>query len=273
MKLQARILDLLYETVCGRAVLQLLTRPIVSRGVGKVLSSRASTVLIKPFIRNAGIDMSQYPKQTYHSFNDFFTRKIKKEVRPMELSGEYLMSPCDGAAMVCVLDDKASFQIKRSEYNVRQLLRSRKLAEKYKNGTALMVRLDVTDYHRYCYADDGVVSDYRTIPGVLHTVMPIASRHYPIYHENSREYCILHSRHYKDIVVMEVGALLVGKIVNDKTKKQVKRGEEKGRFEFGGSTVILLFEKDAISWNPKLLMASARGEETAVKLGERIGHC
>lgn len=268
---QDKALSLLYETVVGRKLLKLLVYPSVSRVAGKFLDSSFSTVLIKPFLKSTKIDMSEYEKCRYESYNDFFTRKVKEGARPIDADKEHLISPCDGAALLLPIDEKAQFSIKKSCYNVRRLLRSKKLAEKYQGGMAVILRLAVDNYHRYCYVDDGVISTCREIKGVLHTVQPIANDYYPIYHENTREYCILHSENFQDIVVMEVGALLVGRIVNNRNCGKVKRGEEKGRFEFGGSTIVLLLEKDVVNWREDILEHSKDGKETPVKMGEVIG--
>uniref|UniRef100_UPI00163D6409 phosphatidylserine decarboxylase n=1 Tax=Klebsiella pneumoniae TaxID=573 RepID=UPI00163D6409 len=93
------------------------------------------------------------------------------------------------------------------------LLRDEKLAADYANGYILIFRLTVDDYHRYCYVADGKKEETVSIPGVLHTVNPVANDYFPIYKENGREYSILHSEVFGDIVMLEVGALLVGKIV------------------------------------------------------------
>lgn len=269
--LQGSAIHFLYETMPGRCVLKILVNPCVSRMVGRFMDTRCSTFLIKPFIRSNHIRMSDYEKKIYSSYNDFFTRKIRRGKRPVDMRPECLVSPCDGAALVLPLEEKCVFYIKRSRYTVAGLLRDKKLAKKYEGGTAVVVRLAVADYHRYCYVDDGVLSGYRRIPGVLHTVMPLANEHYEIYHENTREYCTLNSENFGEIIVMEVGALCVGRIVNEKNRGIVKRGEEKGRFEFGGSTVILLFQKDAVKWKKQLLENSDSGRETPVKMGEVLG--
>lgn len=269
--MQERILEWLYKTTGGREFLKLLVRPSVSRLAGRILDGKFSTCLIGPFIEAAGIDMDDYEPKVYHSFNEFFTRKIKKSRRPVELSPDCLISPSDGAALVLPINEQSVFHIKNSEYTVERLLRSRKLAKKYRGGTAVVLRLAVHDYHRYCYVDDGVITTYRTIPGVFHTVQPIANDYVPVYHENTREYCILHSENFEDVLVMEVGALLVGRIVNEKGHGVVKRGEEKGRFEYGGSTIVLLFEKDTVNWKEELLVNSANDKETPVKMGEVLG--
>lgn len=269
--LQERLTGFLYETVPGRCVLKVLISPGISRFAGKLLDTRLSTVLIEPFIKSNKIDMSQFETRTYTSYNDFFTRRVKKELRPIEKKKDCLISPCDGRVLLIPLSERSVFQIKKSQYTVARLLRDKQLARKYRGGMAAVIRLSVEDYHRYCYVDDGVVGEYRHISGVLHTVQPIANEYYTIYHENTREYCTLHSENFSDVLVMEVGAMLVGRIVNEKNRALVKRGEEKGRFEFGGSTVILLFEKDQVDWSDKLYGRSLHGVETPVKMGEVLG--
>ena len=127
------------------------------------------------------------------------------------------------------------------------------------------------DYHRYCYAFDGEKGENVRLPGRLHTVNPIANDFFPIYKENAREYTILHTRAFGDVIAMEVGALLVGKIVNHHGQAPIRRGQEKGYFQFGGSTVVLLLKKDAALLDEDILENSRNGIETVVKFGERIG--
>ena len=81
----------------------------------------------------------------------------------------------------------------------------------------------------------------------------------------------LHTENFGDVIQMEVGALMVGRICNRQGKGRIARGQEKGRFEFGGSTVILLFEKDRVQLRERLLEDTAKGYETVVKMGEVIG--
>ena len=145
------------------------------------------------------------------------------------------------------------------------------MAKRYAGGYALIFRLTVDDYHRYCYVAEGEKSENTRIPGVLHTVNPIANDHFPIYKENSREYSILHSAKFGDILMMEVGALLVGRIVNHHEAAEVTRGQEKGYFQFGGSTVVLLTEPGSVIIDEDILHNSREGTETIVRYGEKIG--
>lgn len=268
---QDRLLAKLYGTVWGRMLLRPLVAPAVSRIAGLFLSTGLSRCLIKPFIRNNQIDMSPYQPAVYRSYNEFFSRKIRPEMRPVDRQEEHLIAPCDSKLTVLPIAPDARLWLKHTEYTVESLVRSRELAEKYKGGYVLVFRLTVSDYHRYCYVDDGEKEENVQIPGVLHTVNPIANDHYPIYKENAREYSILHSARFGDVLMMEVGALLVGKIVNLHGKASVNRGQEKGYFQFGGSTVVLLFEKDTIALDEDILVNSRQNIETIVRMGEKIG--
>lgn len=163
------------------------------------------------------------------------------------------------------------FTLKHTQYSVKSVLRNDELAQKYAGGHALIFRLTVDDYHRYCYIADGEKSENIQIPGFLHTVNPVANDHYPIYKENAREYTIVKSDVFGDILMMEVGALMVGKIVNHHQAATITRGQEKGYFQFGGSTVIVLLEPDAAEIDADILENSSMHIETIVRMGEKIG--
>lgn len=273
--MQDRLLKWMYTHKLGQNMLKVLVHPFVSKAGGWLLERRVSRCLIQPFIRSNQIDISCCKKQEFHSYNDFFTREIRADFRPLEGDEETLISPCDGKLSVYPIGqengDKSTFCIKNTAYTVESLLRSKKLADYYEGGMACVFRLTVDDYHRYCYVDDGRKSDNHRIPGIFHTVNPAANDVVPIYKENTREYSLLKSKHFKTILMMEVGALMVGRITNYHEACEVKRGQEKGRFEFGGSTVILLFQKDAVQIDERLLRNTKEGYETIVKMGERIG--
>ena len=135
-----------------------------------------------------------------------------------------------------------------------------------------MVKMEYTVvYHRYSYADTGVKGENVHINGVFHTVNPVANDHYPIYKENTREYTILESGNFGPMLMMEVGATMVGRIVNYHGAGPVQRGQEKGRFEFGGSTLIVCLEKGRAVMDPDLLSNTRAEIETVVKLGQKIG--
>lgn len=270
-KTQERVLTWLYYETIGVKVLQLLIHPFWSNLAGKVLDHSISKLLIPSFIEKNKIELNLYETKDYESFNDFFTRKVKAECRPIDLEPTHLIAPCDGKLSVYPITEDARFCVKNTWYTMQSLVRSKKLAKKFEGGQLLLFRLSVDDYHRYCYLDDGVKTKNYHIPGVFHTVNPIANDTYPIYKENTREFTLLKSDHFGDVLIMEVGALLVGRITNNHEDQLVTRGTEKGKFEYGGSTIIVCLEKDQAIIDEDLLSNSEQRIETAVKMGERIG--
>lgn len=269
---QDKFLQHLYTNALGRMLLKPLVQPQVSRLVGRYLSSRHSTRMIRQFIQKNNIDMSSYEETEYASFNDFFIRKIKEGKRPIPEDADLLISPCDCKATVYKIQNNTTFSIKNTEYTLRSLLRSPRLAKLFRDGYAYLLRLTVDDYHRYIYAASGRKTKNYHIDGSFHTVNPVANDYLPIYKENTREYTVIHTEEFGDIVQMEVGALLVGKISNHKKDKgMVTRGEEKGFFEYGGSTIIVLTKKDAVIPREDLLRNTEHGYETKLLQGHTLG--
>lgn len=268
---QNEVLKKLYNTVSGRMVLKVLTAPFVSRTVGKYMDSPLSKPLIKPFIKNNGIDTSQYIMKNFSSYNDFFTRKVKPEKRPVDYNSRHLISPCDSKVTAYKIKRNSIFKIKNSLYRVSDMLKNEFLARRYDGGYCLIYRLEVDDYHRYCYIDDGIKTNNVFIYGELHTVNPVALKKYNVYKRNSREYTIMHTDNFGDVVQLEVGAMMVGKICNHHGEYSFMKGEEKGMFMFGGSTIVQLFEKDRIRPDSDILRNTRDGFETVVHYGEKIG--
>ena len=268
--------DHLLEVIYGHALTRMLLRPFLSPAVsdicGKFLSTRFSRRIIPSFVKKNHIDLSIYEKQEFDSYNAFFTRKIKAEQRPINEQKNVLISPSDGKVTAYPITQKGRFWIKHTQYTAAQLLKDERLAEHYMGGWIYVIRLTVDDYHRYCYVADGRKSRQRKIRGVLHTVNPVANDYYPIYKMNSREYCILKTKELGTILLMEVGALMVGKINNhEEDSAQVKRGDEKGMFEFGGSTIVVMTEPGMTKPDKDIIQNTKAQAETLIKMGEPIG--
>lgn len=268
---QDKFLEKLYTTGFGLKLIRILIQPIISRIGGLFMKSLLSRFLIKPFIINNLIDMNEYEDEDYGCYNDFFIRKIRQGARPIDMNKSHLISPCDSKLTVYDIDNRCIFPIKGHNYNVHSLLKDKKLMEKYRGGKALVFRLTVDDYHRYSYIDTGIKTRNRSIEGVYHTVNPVAADTFPIYRENNREYTMIRTDNFGDVIQMEVGALMVGRIKNYHFAGRVTRGEEKGYFEFGGSTIVVLLEKDKAVIDDDIVKNSENDIETRVLLGEKIG--
>lgn len=268
---QDRFLEWMYGTRPGRLLVKLMIRPGVSRAAGWLLDRRVSALAVRPFIRKNHICMDDFEQRRFRSFNDFFTRRVLPGKRPVDDAPAHLIAPCDSKLTVYDIRPDSRFRVKGTEYTLEGLLQSKELAETFLGGTLLLFRLTVGDYHRYAYIDSGFVTGSTRISGVFHTVNPAAASRCPIYRENTREYSLLESQQFGTVLQMEVGAAMVGRIVNAPGSRNVRRGEEKGRFEFGGSTVIVLLQKGRAILDADLPRNTAQDAETVVRLGERIG--
>lgn len=252
----------LYNTIIGRIILKIFTSRIISKIYAKYMNSKLSIHKINKFIKKNNINMEEYEKKKYNSFNDFFIRKIKRDKRKIDKG---LISICDSKLTVYKINKNTSFNIKNSIYTVEELIKE---DNNYKFKYALVFRLCVDDYHHYSFIDDGKVISNKKINGILHTVQPIAFKKHKVFLENSREITMLDTKNYGKVCYIEVGAMMIGKITN-LNKKTFKKGEEKGYFEFGGSTVVVLME-DKVKINKKIIENTKKDIETIVKLGQSL---
>ncbi len=265
-------LRFLYKTVPGRVVLKTLVCPKISVIAGKYLSSGASKWLVPYYIRKHKIDLKgiEIPRNGFSSFNAFFTRKKRQETHILENGS--LISPCDGFLTCIKIKKNLVFNVKHTTFSLEDLLKDKRLAARFYNGTALIFRLTPANYHRYCYAADGHILHSRKISGKLHCVRPIALREIPVFAQNSREYQVIRTDQFGTMVQMEIGALLVGKISNhvrvSGTDDHILAGSEKGYFEFGGSTIILLFSPNAVRVRQELIKNKNSDGEVSIRMGE-----
>lgn len=266
-------LELLFSHGWGRLLLRLASSRGYSNLQRGVLNSWVSSFFISGFVRKNRIPLREYEKKRYRSFHDFFRRRIRPECRPMELGDERLLSPCDCKASVYPIEEDSSFSVKDVNYTVGEVLRDEALAAEYLGGWFFLLRLCVEDYHHYHYPVSGEKSEDVRIEGALYTVHPLIHKYEKVYRENTRQFCTVTTKKGTKVLIMEVGALGVGRIVNENTEVgSVRQGEEKGHFEFGGSTVLVMVPKDSYTPCRDLLFNTEAGYETIVKMGEGIGY-
>lgn len=269
-------LRLLYNTIWGQILTGLFVkRRLISKIYGFFQKRAKSKKKIKSFIEKYSINIKEINKtlSEFKSFNDFFIRKLKPEARPIENDNDVLISPADSRLQVYKINNNMVIPIKGRKYTLQQLLPEYDLLTFYYEGFVLIFRLSPCDYHRFCYIDNGYQSSINKIRGNLHSVNPFAlTQNIPVFTENYREYCILRTKNFGDIIQIDVGALVVGRIIQHKEKGgHMTKGEEKGYFEFGGSTIILLVKPLCIRINKKIMLYSNKGIETIVKYGSGIG--
>lgn len=259
-------LNFLYNTIFGRILLKIFfCRKIYSELNAAYMRSRLSVRKIRPFAEKYGIDLSLFEGKNFDSFDDFFTRKC---VFTTDCAPEELIAPCCGRLSAYTINEELSLKIKGSVYSLTELVGSLD-ASGYRGGICLVYRLAVEDCHRYVFCDDGEIIRTENIRGVLHTVRPVSER-FRVFAHNHRVCTLLRTKRFGNVVQIEVGALQVGKIVNHNIKS-FSRMDEKGFFRFGGSTIIQLFQKNAVSVDEDIEKLSESGIEVLVKTGERVG--
>ncbi len=258
----------LYGNLFGRILAKgILCRKWVSDLYGLWQKSSLSRGKVKRFMKEYHISVEDCTEQEFSNFNAFFTRQrktVEDLTAPMELP-----SIADSKLSALPIGRNSRFTVKGVDYTLAELLEDETLAKGYEGGMCLIFRLSPEDYHRYAFPDRGTAEDTCEIRGVLHTVNPIAGS-MGVYRRNSRHYTILHTEHFGEMIQMEVGAMLVGRICNH-GHRSFQKLEEKGYFAYGGSTVILLCRKGTVWIDQDILDYSAKGIETKVHLGEKIG--
>lgn len=266
-----------YSSPSGKGLVELfLKKKLFSKLYGHYCDTKISSRKINDFIKDFNIDMAEYESLdgNYSSFNEFFIRALNPGARVMDKSKNVLISPCDGKISAYEninLEDLV--QVKGLSYSLKELLKDNEIYNLYHGGTCLIFRLCPTDYHRFHFFDDGVCGDTTKIKGHYYSVNPIALKSIKrLFCENKREWSIFHSDNFSDVIYVEVGATCVGSIVQSFTPNtRIAKGDEKGFFKFGGSTVILFFKKDAVKIHEDLLAQTQLGFETSVLMGEKIG--
>ena len=260
------LLSFLYNTVVGRCILKIVTKRWFSNIKAKYHHSPKSKKDILPFIEKYNIqENKEYAKKNYKCFNDFFIRQNTLIIR--NDSDNILPSPAESKLSFFPITDDLKLYIKNSSYNIADIVGSEKFAQQFSNGICLVFRLSVNDYHRYHFIDNGQLLYHKKIDGVLHTVRSISEK-YKVFAHNTREVSILNTENFGQIAQIEVGALLVGKI-NNHNKQEFCKYDEKGYFEFGGSTIVILIN-EKIKIDEDIVKANNKGYETKVSLGEQI---
>lgn len=272
----AAFLHWLYNSRSGGVVDGLLTACWLSRLYGWANTRSWSRRRIRPFVERMGVEMDGSPKKLdeFRSFGEFFTREIDLARRPICDEPLRCVAPADGKVLAYPRVEAGSrFRIKRSSFELAGLLRDEALAATFAGGSMLVSRLALADYHHFHFPDSGTAAAPVSIAGRLHAGGPYARRRLvPFFTENHRMLTRFDSDHFGPMAIVELGALTVGSIRQRyRPGARVAKGEEKGLFELGGSTVVLLFRPGAIDFDRDLVLMTAREIECCVRMGEPVG--
>lgn len=264
----------LFSKTFGRAILHLFAKwPFFSAFYGWLQDRNFSKRKVMPFIKRFAIDTTEFqdPPESFKTFNEFFIRQLKTEMRPfsanpiMPADARYLFYP--------KIEENDEFEVKNRSFCLRSLLQDAELARRFSGGSLVIARLCPIDCHRFYFPFDCVPSKARAINGLLYSVNPFATKENPwIWQVNRRMLTILSSDSFGDVAYLEVGATNVGTIVQTyQPGKFQPKGAEKGYFAFGGSALLLIFERGRIKFDQELIDATAQGLEIRCLIGQSLG--
>ncbi|CRX38789.1 archaetidylserine decarboxylase [Estrella lausannensis] len=250
--------------------------PLFSTLYGCLQSSALSKGKVTAFIDKYGVNTTEFEKapQEFQSFNDFFTRKLKKEARPISEGDNVAIIPADGRFLFYSnISEEKNFIVKGKQFDLKSFLNDEALAKEYEGGALVLGRLCPVDYHRFHFPVSGVAESPKLINGPLFSVNPFAVRqNINILFENKRYVTKIETTAFQQVLLVEIGATFVGKVVSTFSPgKPVEKGDEKGYFSFGGSAVALLFKRGTLLIEKDLLQGTEEGLEVLCKMGQPLG--
>jgi phosphatidylserine decarboxylase len=271
-----RFLDWLYGSATGRWLRPLLTRSrLLHATVGRFAASRLSRRLVPWMVGRYGIDLGEavVPAGGFPTLDALFTRALRHGARPIDPDPSTLVSPADGRLLVSgPIDGSLRLAVKGVSFSVTELVADGALARGLAGGTAAVFRLYAADCHRLFFPCSGMPSAPRLVRGGYESVSPRPGNGLPFYVLNRRTVTTLETGRFSRLVLVDVGGFLVGSIRHLAVPgARVEKGAPRSLFRFGGSTLVLLAPEGAVEWDRGLLAASARGEETPVRIGQAIG--
>ncbi|MCK4650750.1 phosphatidylserine decarboxylase [Candidatus Babeliales bacterium] len=265
----------LYTNFFGKLVRYFLNKRFASKLYALYLNSSFSKNKILSFIKKYNIDSSEFEENVsdFKSFNDFFIRKLKSGVRIIDTNPNIVVSPADSKLFVIEnISKDVEFFVKNEKFDLVKFLKNEELAKEYEGGLMMMFRLAPYDYHRFHFPFDCVVGKPKIISGIFESVHPTVYKSgvQPLL-ENERHVTLLKSDKFSNVVLVSIGAMFVGKIIEThQFDKSYKKGDEIGYFEFGGSTIVLLFKFGVVKPKEIFIKNSLNGFETQVKFGQTI---
>lgn len=267
-------------------VQNLAPQQALSELAGKLAASQNPTVkkaVIYSFAKAYNIQLDEYARgslEDYSSFNDFFTRELKDNQRPIDPTPTHLVCPADGTvSQIGQIADGQIFQAKGRHYDAGQLLASYEDGQATKDGAFATIYLAPSNYHRVHMPFDGILTETRYVPGTLFSVNNATAQHIPdLFARNERLVCKFDTPFGQSFVVL-VGAMIVAGIECVATGKlartphlqisthemALKKGDELGRFYLGSTAIVVTPKSAGVEW-----LAQFEHGKT-VRMGQAIG--
>ncbi len=265
---------------------QFIPQQKLSRAAGRLASSRHPLVkkaFIRSFAKAYGVSLDEYERQSfnaYESFNDFFTRELKDEARPIDATDNGIVSPADGViSQLGQIEEAKLLQAKGRYYEIGQLLANTDDGDYFADGSFATVYLAPSNYHRVHMPFAGTLTTTRYVPGTLFSVNNSTAANVPdLFARNERLVCMFDTDYGKAAVIM-VGAMIVagietvatGKITRTKDIQEqqhdmkLEKGDELGRFYLGSTAIVILPKAAKADWQENM------SANTKVEMGELLG--
>jgi phosphatidylserine decarboxylase len=265
-------LNWLYYHPFGQLGLEsMVKKKFLSDWYGRQMEKPSSAKRIAPFVEEYNINMDDFVDQDYMNFNAFFYRKLKPDKRLVDKDPTSLISPADGKILVYQNIRKHDFIVKGYRFDLQSFLQNDSLSEVFNGAAFFIIRLCPSDYHRYHFPTSGQVIYKKDIDGYYYSVSPFALRQkIELLTMNKRKYSVIRTKAFGDIIYAEVAATMVGSMMDTYTNHFIKKGQEKGYFKFGGSTIVLICHTDSVQIDTDLLHNTSMQLETEVRMGERL---
>ena len=269
-------LEWIYGSALGKAALHTLVKRLVFSTVyGALMDAPGSANRVLPFIETYGLDTRDFldAPESFRSFNEFFYRKLRPEVRPVDEREDVAVLPADGRHLGFADASAAEgVYVKGQRFKLDALLGG-ELAERYRGGALVCSRLCPVDYHRFHFPVGGVPGRAVRTGGYLYSVNPIALRlNLGYLWENVRWLVEVESAGFGRVAMLAVGATNVGSVVETyREGERVEKGAERGYFRFGGSYMMTFFERGRVVLEGDLLEAGRTSREVYARFGTPLG--
>lgn len=272
------ILKFLHATIIGRILMRFLFTSKLSNEIITLFNyTIASKGGIRKFIAKYDLDTEELdkPLDKYRTFADFFIRRLKPGARQIDSLPHSVIAPSDSLiqALVISLGSDTRFEIKGTRFLLEDLINDYQQAGKYVGGTLMVFYLAPYNIHHFIYPVAGVLKSIRSIGTKFFSVNSISLENgFRPFDFNRRDISILQTEEMGDVMMVEIGGFYAGKIVQENAILGFKeKGDTKGYFALGGSTVVLAFEKGKFGIDKDIIDMQKQGVTTSVRQGEKIG--
>jgi phosphatidylserine decarboxylase len=279
------------KQVYGESILNFLhANPIGKFLMNHIFSSRLSNQVINlynytkmsrqdigSFVDKYRIDSDELekPLKEFKNFGEFFIRRLKPGTRPFDDTANSIIAPCDCLIQSINLDigESTRFMVKGGTFLLEELVEDSTLAARFKGGSLIVFYLAPYNTHHFVYPVSGKLTRHYRLGKKYFSVNSISIKNgFNPFFQNRRDVSLILTDEQVPVLMVEVGGFYAGRIIQENIEPGSKlKGDQKGYFELGGSTVVMTFPKGKINLDEDLLGMEKDGVATLLKQGERIG--